>query len=529
MEGATYPPATGEVKPQQVKPDRSAIRNVIFMRLLRLCTILAATPLSAQSSGAIGEAAATITASDVMRRISLIADDSMMGRDTPSPGLERTAEYVAAEFRRAGLRAAGESGGYIQRFDITRWTVDTAASTVKLTSGPAQAMARVGIDARYIDGPMPAKPIRGEVLVLAESSEPGAVRDRIVILVADFSQPVKPTLNERILQLARSGARAVLVLSNRDSVVFADRLRLSGKPRFTPGDNLQADLGAPVIELHERAVRRVLAAAGIDPVKLRSGPRSQQGVVPALAIEIRLTRKVLARGRAPNVVGILEGSDPVLRNEYVAYSAHSDHIGISAGQADSINNGADDNASGLAGLLELVEAFSLPAVRPRRSLLFLAPSGEEPGLLGSAHFVEHPTVPLDGIVADINMDLIGRNWPDSVIASGMELSDLGSTLATVTQAHPELRMTPIADRWPEERIFYRSDHYNFARHGVPILFFTSGTHVDYHRPTDDAERINGEKESRLLRLLFYLGAEIANGDSRPQWNPESYRQIVDRR
>src|SRR6185436_6664413 len=105
---------------------------------------------------------------------------------------------------------------------------------------------------------------------------------------------------------------------------------------------------------------------------------------------------------------------------------------ISTGQPDSINNGADDNASGLAGLLELVEAFSLPAVRPRRSLLFLAPSGEEPGLLGSAHFVEHPTVPLDRIVADINMDLIGRNWPDSVIASGMEQSDLGSTLATVT-------------------------------------------------------------------------------------------------
>jgi Zn-dependent M28 family amino/carboxypeptidase len=127
------------------------------------------------------------------------------------------------------------------------------------------------------------------------------------------------------------------------------------------------------------------------------------------------------------------------------------------------------------------------------------------------------------------MDLIGRNWPDSVIAVGIEQSDLGETLARVVRDHPELRMTPIPDRWPEERIFYRSDHYNFARKGVPILFFTSGTHSDYHRPSDQADRINGEKESRLVRLLFYLGADVASRDSRPKWHPESYRQIVDRR
>jgi Zn-dependent M28 family amino/carboxypeptidase len=138
-------------------------------------------------------------------------------------------------------------------------------------------------------------------------------------------------------------------------------------------------------------------------------------------------------------------------------------------------------------------------------------------------------VPLENIVADINMDLIGRNWPDSVIAVGPEQSDLGETLQRVVNAHPELRMTPIADRWPEERIFYRSDHYNFARKGVPILFFTSGTHADYHQPSDEPERINGEKESRLVRLLFHLGATIADQSSRPRWKAESYQQIVERR
>jgi hypothetical protein len=319
------------------------------------------------------------------------------------------------------------------------------------------------------------------------------------------------------------------VLSNRDSATFADRLRAAGTPRLTRDSARGTGAGAPILELHDRSVTPVLAAAGIDPVKLRSSTRSERRLVAGLEIEIRLARKVLARVRAPNVVGVFEGSDPSLRHEYLAYSAHIDHIGITPGQPDSINNGADDNASGVAGLLELLEAFAMPGSRPRRSLLFLAPSAEEPGLLGSAHFTEHPTVPIESIVADINMDLIGRNWPDSVIAVGIEQSDLGETLAGVVRAHPELRMTPIADRWPEERIFYRSDHYNFARRGVPVLFFTSGTHSDYHRPTDQPDRINGEKESRLLRLLFYLGGDIANRDVRPQWRPESYRQIVDRR
>jgi Zn-dependent M28 family amino/carboxypeptidase len=251
--------------------------------------------------------------------------------------------------------------------------------------------------------------------------------------------------------------------------------------------------------------------------------------VPRLSAELRLSRDIHSRANLPNVIGILEGSDSTLRDEYVAYTAHIDHIGLSPGQPDSINNGADDNASGVAGLLELAEAFSQPGARPRRSLLFLAPSGEEPGLLGSAHFTDHPTVPLVNIVANINMDLIGRNWPDSVIAVGLEQSDLGTTLQEVVRAHSELRMTPIADRWPEERIFYRSDHYNFARKGVPILFFTSGTHADYHRPTDEPSRINLEKESRLVQLLFHLGTAVANRTERPRWAAESYRQIVERK
>ena len=494
--------------------------------------LLLAHPLAAQSGPSLERAAETITPADVLRRVSLLAHDSMMGRDTPSRGLELAAEHVAAEFRRAGLRPAGDSGGYLQRFGLTRWVVDAAQSVVELAVGQSRGIARLGADARYVLGTIPAGPVQGDVVLVAGSASDSfvtsEVKDRMVLLIADFTQPVPAALNQQITELTEAGPKAVLVLSNRDSATFTHRLETAAQPRVSRDVELASERNAPVIEIHERALKTVLNEAGIEPGHWRRLKQGGRRSVPGLTIELRLARKVLEQAQAPNVAGILEGSDRVLRKEYLVYSAHIDHIGITPGQPDSINNGADDNASGAAGLLELVEAFSQPGARPRRSILFLAPSGEEDGLLGSAHFTDHPTIPLDKMVANLNMDLIGRNWRDSVIAVGPELSDLGQTLQRVVQAHPELRMTPIADRWPEERIFYRSDHYNFARKGVPILFFTSGTHPDYHRPSDEPGRIDGEKEARLLRLIFYVGATVANAPARPRWTAESYRQIVER-
>jgi len=134
---------------------------------------------------------------------------------------------------------------------------------------------------------------------------------------------------------------------------------------------------------------------------------------------------------------------------------------------------------------------------------------------------------VERIVADLNIDMIGRNWPDTIVAIGREHSDLGATLARVNRAHPELAMTAIDDRWPDERFYFRSDHYNFARKGVPVLFFFNGVHPDYHRPSDSPDKIDAEKESRILRLLYFLGREVGNADARPRWNPESYHSIVD--
>jgi Zn-dependent M28 family amino/carboxypeptidase len=205
-----------------------------------------------------------------------------------------------------------------------------------------------------------------------------------------------------------------------------------------------------------------------------------------------------------------------------------DHVGVGRPDAegDSIYNGADDNASGTTAVIEVAEAMASLATPPRRSMMFLLVSGEEKGLWGSEYFAMNSPVPVERLVADLNTDMVGRNWPDTIVAIGKEHSDLGVTLERVNAAHPELGMTAIDDLWPEERFYERSDHFNFARQGVPILFFFNGVHEDYHQPSDEVGLIDGEKAARIAKLVFYLGFDIANADGRPQWNPASYPAIV---
>ena len=320
---------------------------------------------SQKPAPARGEAA--ITEALIRNHVNVIADDSMLGRNTPSRGLELTAAYVAAQFKRLGLQPGGDSGTFIQRYPIA---------------------------------------------------------------------------------ISAGGGR-----------------------------------GAPG------------PALGFDP------------------------------GSAPNSVGILRGTDPALRDEYIVVSAHMDHVGVNgANVKDSIWNGADDDGSGTAGVMALAEAFA--QAPPKRSMIFLTVSGEEHGLWGSTWFTSHPPVPIDRIVADLNLDMIGRNWKDSIVVIGIEHSDLGATVKKVSAAHPELGITTMPDPWPQENFFGRSDHYNFARRGVPAIFFFNGTHADYHQPSDSPDKIDAEKESRIVRLIYHIGLTVANAPGRPKWDPESYRKIV---
>jgi Zn-dependent M28 family amino/carboxypeptidase len=278
------------------------------------------------------------------------------------------------------------------------------------------------------------------------------------------------------------------------------------------------------------AAQRLFGAANVDLAAAATNEAAASRPVALGSLSGTLTSRIArhADDTAPNVVAILRGSDPELANEYVVFSAHMDHVGVGRPDAsgDSIYNGADDDASGTAALIEVAEAFSNLLQRPRRSLVFMAVSGEEKGLLGSRWWSDHPTLPLESVVANINVDMIGRNAPDTIVVIGQEYSSLGPTVLAVADEHrAELGLNVAIDPWPEERFFFRSDHFNFARKEIPALFFFAGVHDDYHQPSDEVDLIDGDKSERVARLIFFTAHEIADTPARPQWTEQGIAEI----
>jgi hypothetical protein len=510
------------------------MRRLLVLALLASCALT----LHAQTAAPLKRAAATITAQDLQRRIGIIADDSMMGRNTPSPGLEKTAKYVADQFRQFGLKPAGENGTFFQRYVISQRRISPTTSHVGFMIHGKHLRVELDHDARFVFGAVPAAPVHAPAILLggaytAEDAARLPAKGKAVLLVMDYRKPLTPATNATLGALGRSGAAGIILVSNRDSATFSNRV--ANQAGIRRGVDGAEEVPLPIVEVHERALGEAMTEAGVSLDEIRASAGAVTRDLPELTIGFGLEDQVLDSVSAPNTIGILEGSDPVLKREYVVFSAHMDHVGTSGGgecQArggDTICNGADDDGSGTVSVVELAEAFSQPGARPKRSMIFMTVSGEEKGLWGSNYFTGHPTVPISQIVADLNIDMIGRNWKDTVVAIGKEHSDLGQTLNRVGAAHPELHMAPIDDRWPEENFYFRSDHYNFAKRGVPILFFFTGTHPDYHQVTDSPEKIDAEKQARIVQLLFYLGQEVANGRDRPKWNPDSYAKIVEQK
>jgi Zn-dependent M28 family amino/carboxypeptidase len=233
-----------------------------------------------------------------------------------------------------------------------------------------------------------------------------------------------------------------------------------------------------------------------------------------------------------NVVGVLEGSDPILKNEYVAIGAHYDHVGIGTPvDGDAIYNGADDDGSGTVAVLSIAEAFA-KGPRPKRSLLFVWHAGEEKGLLGSRYITDFPVIPLDRIVAQLNIDMIGRSkqngdtvprnkdlsGPDEiyVIGSKMMSTDLGEVSESVNKTFLKLNFNyRYDDPKDTNRFFFRSDHFNYARKGIPIIFYFDGVHEDYHRPSDHADKIDYRKMERVTRTVLATTWTLANRPTRP--------------
>ena len=465
-------------------------------------------------------AAATITAADMAREVGALAHDSMRGRDTPSPELEKAAEYLAARFRSLGLEPAGDEGGYIQRYDyqVASLVTDDVVVRVAGQAGPSPRYERdffmVPGLAATTEAPAYWVGVAGEVRTI-----PADARGTFVV----FDHPVAEldaTWQEKImaaLQPAMGAGVAGLVVVLHPE--FAPDM-LSQLVAVT--ESQQAPI--PVVGLTDEAARQLVAEAGADLDALRAA--GEPASLGEAVFEVAARREQSAH-RPPNVVAMLPGSDPALAGSYVVVTAHFDHVGVGNPDAtgDSIFNGADDDASGTAAVLEIAEAFAALSEAPARSVLFLAVSGEEKGLLGSKAFAANPTVPLDSIVANVNLDMIGRNAPDTVIGIGQEYSSLEGVLQGITSAHPELGLNVILDPEPQRMFFFRSDQLPFIQAGIPAVFFTTDDHEDYHRPSDEPDKIDADKAARIARLGFYLAQAIASDPAAPEWTEEGWQKV----
>ena len=491
-------------------------------------------------TGQVARAAASITAEDVRADLGIIADDSMPGRATPGPQLEATAAWIAERFRQFGLEPGGDSGSFIQRHPIRRLRVDSTSFVMAMGRG-AHGHWRLGREAAAILGRPPAEPLTAPVVLVVglpgDTARPFGdvpMHGTIVMQVLDTSAEDGNVI-PLIARGAAAGVKAWIFVTNRRRSEFARVAAAALRPRSdVPGPADADPLPIPLYEVRDSSAVEVLRAAGEDLAAdlapaAAPGVRALRGFTATVDVHVTAEREVSAL----NTIGLLRGSDSALVGEVLAFSARMDHIGTTGGDAgcrlagaDTICNGADTDASGAIAVAELAQAFARLDPHPRRSILFMAVSGEERGLWGSGWYADHPAFPLAATVAVLNLDMAGRGPADAVRAVGGELSSLGPLADSAAAAHPELRLRVVRDSASGERRSVSSGQSSFARQGVPVLCLTIGLHADDHRATDSVDQIDAELEARIVRLAFYLGLAVADAPGRPAWEPGGAQPVA---
>jgi hypothetical protein len=477
----------------------------------------------------LARAEATITPRDFHARLSFLASDALEGRDTPSRGLESAAAWIASEFYRLGLRPAG-TDGYMQRWPYMLRALDVAGTRLELQTTAGRRALAYRTDYYVAGGTRQAFSggivFAGQGIPAAEVRQ-NSLRDRAVAVY--LPQPSTVAVQRARDAADSAGAAALLVLLPPD--VTEASIAAAAAAAERPVRVTQA---LPVFYIRNDRARELFRDARLDFDALtRSDGARAPVALPGVTAHVG-ARVADITHMPPNVVAILPGSDPALRNTFLVFSAHFDHVGVVGEGSGScpvsgtnrVCNGADDNGSGTAAILEIAEAFASMPEPPRRSIIFLAVSGEEKGLLGSAYFADNPTVTRDSIIANINMDMVGRSpHPDTVAVLGQSFSSLGPLVQDVNRRMPELRLTVMDDMWPGQNLIFRSDQFNFLRHEIPAIFFFTGLHPDYHTPRDEVPGINLDQITRIGRLGFRVGHAIANDPNRPQWVPAGLAEV----
>ena len=479
-----------------------------------------------------------ISAADMKKHLSILASDDYEGRETGQPGQKKAADYIAAQFKSFGIPAVNE-GIYFQKFNV--YPANSSKTTLTINNkeyhilkdfyafrGTSDSIMQInemefvgfGIDdAAYSDYTnanvkdkialaLDGEPMKDSVCIISKTKKTSAWSDEI---------------KTKIKTAKNKGARALIVVyddfeGERSTATFMTehpQLRLEKPENVT----------FPVFFINEKMFDEIRSKAKIkknkDELKKEIGNTGS-----SLHYDIKLTCTINYHGaettlHSENVLGYVEGSD--LKDQLIVISAHYDHLGVMDGK---VFNGADDDGSGTTSVIELAQTFMKAKEEghgPRRSILFMTVAGEEKGLLGSSYYVDHPVFPLANTVCDLNIDMVGRvdsKHADSInyvylIGSAMLSTKLHSVSESCNSIYAGLKLDyTYDDPKDKNRFYYRSDHYNFAKNNIPVIFYFNGTHEDYHKETDEVDKINFDLMEKRVKLVFFTAWTIANMDER---------------
>lgn len=503
-----------------------------------------------------------IRASDLRADLTFLSSDSMKGRMSLEQGSEVAAEWIAAEFAKAGLKpAAGTS--FFQKVPLIEYRADRAARLLTLD----RAGNKTGFRDADIAGGFPNDlTVRAPVVFAGYGITAPELhyddyagidaKGKIVFVFDHEPQEDDPrsifngtgntryaTGRVKVLNAQKHGAVAALIAPepNRKHPTNAERgarIASSQDRGRIPSQAIDGDeVHIPLFTVSDKVTLALMAGSGRDASALQSAidaslkPQSMD--LPRTEVELNSANTERRRANSVNVIGWIEGSDPALKSEVILYTAHFDHDGV--GTSGAIYHGADDNGSGTAGVVELARAFRNDLQKPRRSIVFAVFAAEERGLLGSYYYVQHPLWPLVATKAVINFDMIGRDEAPSDQTNGLieiakdttnELNLVGMKYSpdyrTVVERANQRVGLHLNYKWDDEsalNVYFRSDQFPFALKNIPAMWWFTGFHPDYHMPTDTVEKIDFAKMEKILKLSYIAGREFAMEDKAPGFVP----------
>lgn len=485
--------------------------------------------------------AETVTVKDLRSRLEIIASDEFEGRETGQPGQKKAAEYIREQFKSFGYQPIDKLKGFYQPFNLQL----TYPDTVKLTIGEEEF--KFLKDMYYFPGFGNMVLEADDILYLGFGIEDEKysdyvgrdVKDRVLMISG--GEPVKRKTSRltnssdrsnwtvdwtKKIELAKEkGAKALIIIDDNLNSSVSQYGRYIKRPNLELGQKATEPDGIPLIYISSAKANRILVQANLalSHQKLekkmgKMGTSIYADMKLPVKIEVNKVREELI---SENVLAYLEGTEKP--DELVVVTAHYDHLGR---KGDKIFNGADDDGSGTTTLIELAQAFAQAKKDgngPKRSMLFMTVSGEEKGLLGSEYYADNPVFPLKNTVANLNIDMIGRidknHAPDSnyvyLIGSDKLSTELHALSEEMNKKHGGLELDyTYNDENDPNRFYYRSDHYNFAKNNIPVIFYFTGVHDDYHQPTDTVDKIMFQKMEKIARLVFHTAWEIANRPGR---------------